>query len=261
VPYEDVLSLPSAHVISVDDIEKALLGDRQAQAFIRHYAKDERTRWKKLVVEFRPDPFEGRSLFTGRGVDTHPSADTWHPRRGNSELFREYERILGKLGLSENIQGGDVQRISVPANATPPLAQVKGITGKLRAKFEIHDGYRAIPILVCPREVPEWALSDERIREYVLHAFAGIAAKPKTSRFRRAHRRAAEAVAVIYLYFRAMLAVESIVDVLGFDDEGAVNNRVAMHKRHAARFFSSEGCPCRANKSKGSAARTWRPAA
>ena len=102
-----------------------------------------------------------------------------------SQLFRKYGNILQRCGLNWNIQGGDQQHVIVPKGATPRLAHVKDALLQLERRHGTRDGARLIPINVHEREIPAWTLSDERLKEYVLHVCPNV---NKSDRSRTARR-------------------------------------------------------------------------
>lgn len=240
MPYELETTLRSAHCISAEDAELAAMGNGKAEAFVRHYGKSERARWQKLIVPFREDPFEGRSLWTGTG-NAPDYVYRAHPRRGRGELFTEYENVLRKCGLGWNVNGGDAQHVIVAKESTPPLAYVKDAPIQLERKYAIKDGASVVPINVHEREIPAWTASDENIRAYILHVC------PHLNDSKRSRRRAAAIVATAYLWFRTMLSAEEIATELGLTAEQVIN-RAGHIRKHGARFFSPEGCDCRARR-------------
>ena len=164
-------------------------------------------------MPFRQDPTEGRALLTGGTGGAATLANefpcSYHPRRGNGEIFTKFERLLERCGLGRD--GGEQQHIIIPADATPPL---KHATGR-----GVDRGH-AIPINVHFREIPPWTQSDEKVRVFVLHRFPKLTSKEKKHR-RRSQHRASHTVALIYLWFRAMLPVAEIAELLG-DEESHI---------------------------------------
>jgi hypothetical protein len=101
----------------------------------------------------------------------------------------------------------------------------------------IQGGARVVPISVHEREVPEWTLSDEKIKAYVLHVCPNLNKKNPRSR-----NRAALIVATAYLWFRTLLTAEEIAEELGCTSEQVVT-RVGHIRKHGAKLFGP-GCNC-----------------
>ncbi len=215
---------------------------------------------RKLVVPFHNgDAFPHRATLIFLQLGNYPRGGNghWHPRRGNGQLFAKYEKILARLGLTPNLEGGDQQHVIVPADATPPRQRIYESPLELERRFGIGvaDHCRVIPVNVHEREVPDWTKNDEQVRLFVMHRFphfqerlhTGSGVRTGPTRRHPTHRKAAELAYVIYMWFRLLLPAATIAAELGLA-EGHVIQRANDVREHGVKLFSPEGCDCNARR-------------
>lgn len=247
----------TSHCIGLDDIERAALGDRDANLFIELYGESDRARWRSLMAPFRPDPFDGRVLVSG-GHGGNGRDYVTRKLRSDVQLRREWERHLAKFDLDgRTVNGnGDRQDLIIAKDTTPPLKHCREDV-QLATRFGVTwQACHAVPLATHERAVPTWANSDERVREFVRHRFpgafraVGANANPRSEKGQirqRARVRAAELSAIVYLAFRLLLPFESIANELHAAPDHVL--RVANDARaHGDRFFAGERC-CRNRRS------------
>ncbi len=87
--------------------------------------------------------------------------------------------------------------------------------GYLRSKLDGNDGFmdghQIQKVRQMEREVPEWAMSNEKVQRILLTAF------PKMLVNKRQEKRASKWSAVIYLYYRMKLPKQVVARELGID--------------------------------------------
>lgn len=257
MPYEVELGPQSAHCITLTDIERAVSGDTQAQAFIRAYGRLDRARWRDLIVAFCDDGWgEGRPILVPKSGNYAHATGNGHRRRSRDvQVAREWERHLARFGLDSQTLNGKAERqdVVIPTNATPPPKNCREDVQLVERYGIPWQTHHAVPISVHERAVPdEWVYNDAMVREFLAHRFPGAFAPPskrgseRRDVQRRARRRAAQLCAVLYMAFRLMLPYETIGLELKIDPNRAL--RVASDgRRHGSDFFAGKRC-CRSRR-------------
>jgi hypothetical protein len=250
VPY-DIEANPSinAHCISQHDVLANAQGVPQSRKFIAVYGAMERAKLREMTITYRDADYsdDGRPMDLSGGYDKARRDFSYHPRRGNGKLFREYERILNDCGLSANLSKGSRQYQIISTNDPhPPTTRSKTALTECTHKHGIDSGMTAPSVTIHERHIPEWTASDPKVCAFLKHRYPHAfqeSSKVSIAQRKRARQCATELCAIIYLFFRLMLPVATISEDLGLTFE---------HVVHAARQaidhyprFENGTCRCR----------------
>lgn len=126
-------------------------------------------------------------------------------------LRNEWEARLAKHGLAER-QLGKKEVICQPVAGIPTGIQYHQFDDTFKQqdwhKARLDEGdlsrYHEISFKPCPRDIPTWTQSNSAVSSVVLALF------PHLATFPRQRKRAAQACALIYRYFRMCETIETI---------------------------------------------------
>jgi hypothetical protein len=247
-PYSDELKYSPCHVIDRRDMIANAGQIPDAVKFVKEYGKSNAEFLNSLHAPFQDDPYgEGRPMVLVRGPSGRKLPDTYHPRRGNSKLFKQYEKILDECGLSVNCITGKTQNVITEKGATPPMRNPTALSQCDKTYgLGFDTGMRSVPISAHPREVPDWSRSNENICAYIRHrcpsAFPSDYRRSMETQ-KRAHKKAAELASVLYLFFRAMLPAATIAEELKITADRVM--MIAEDARRHYPLFIAGKCRCK----------------
>lgn len=148
-------------------------------------------------------------------------------------LRNEWEARLAKHGLAER-QLGKKEVICQPVAGIPTGIQSHQFDDTFSQqawhKAGLDEGdlsrYHEVAFILCPRNIPSWALSDNNVRNVLLSLFPRLATIP------RQRKRAAQACALIYRYFRMCEPIGAIAQDTQATHIG-IKRRIQRIKRKA----------------------------
>ncbi len=161
-----------------------------------------------------------------------------------------WERRLARYGLS-NAQLKAAARQHLPANSEatfpshdPDLRGGWWNQHHVRRLYSFQEiyGMHRVPVVRKARQVPEWALNDQKVRILILHLYPRLLVQRRAANRREMQhgsalrKMAAITALVIYRAFRQCLSDKDIAAELGISRH-AVSNRLDRLKREAGALF------------------------